>query len=235
MTMTIELDPFELFALVNPFTDIGVDDAGDELLATIMATPLVPQPKQHRRRPWIIGGAVVVAVVATAAFAFIRREHSDDPNGIVCYSTGELDSNDRSVVTSEADPIAACEFLWTNGTYGDAGPPPLVACVNDGVVSVFPGGPSLCSRLGLADFAPGGSSDQLKAAELNERSLEIFRAQCYPQAEALTRARELLDEIGLDDWTVQLAEEFPPGTECGAPTVLVDAKQLLIFGVERRD
>jgi hypothetical protein len=171
-----------------------------------------------------------VAVVATAAFTYLHREQASNPTGVLCYATADLDG-DRAVLPPDIDPVAACQKPWTDGTFSHAGAPPLAGCVNDaGVATVLPGDQSVCSRLGLADLEPGRSDDQQAIVELGDRLQEAFSADCIHQDDAMVLAQQLLDESGLAGWTVQLAEDFPAGMECGLGSVLPETNTVIVGG-----
>jgi hypothetical protein len=230
-------DPFDVVAELNPFAGEFDEftDADEALLLRILETPVTGRTRTasrsgSRRRRWLVGGAVGVAVVATAAFTYLHRERASNPTGVLCYATADIDG-DRAVLPPDADPVAACQGPWTDGTFSHAGAPPLAGCVNDaGVATVLPGDPSVCSRLGLAELEPGRSDEQQAIVELGDRLAEAFSADCIHQDDAMVLAEQLLDESGLEGWTVQLAEDFPPGMECGLGSVLPETKTVIVGG-----
>lgn len=230
-------DPFDEAAELNPFAGEfdEMTDADEALLLRILESPVTGQTPAllrsgSRRRRWLVGGAVGVAVVATAAFAYLHREQASNPTGVLCYATAGLDG-DRAVLPPDVDPVAACQEPWTDGTFSHAGAPPLAGCVNDaGVATVLPGDRSVCSRLGLAELEPGRSDEQQAIVELGDQLQGAFYADCIHQDDAMTLAQQFLDESGLEGWTVQLAEDFPPGMECGLASVLPDTKTVIVGG-----
>lgn len=230
-------DPFDTVANLNPFAGEFDEftDADEALLLRILETPVTGQTpvvsrSGSRRRRWLVGGAVGVAVVATAAFTYLHRERASNPTGVLCYATADLDG-DRAVLPPDVNPVTACQKPWTDGTFSHAGAPPLAGCVNDaGVATVFPGDQSVCSRLGLAELEPGRSDEQQAIVDLGDRLAEAFSADCIHQDDAMVLAQQLLDESGLEGWTVQLAEDFPPGMECGLGSVLPETKTVIVGG-----
>lgn len=227
-----ERDPFEVFARLNPFAG-EVDaftDADEERLARILASPATRPERERRRRRWIVGVGVGVVVLATAAFAVVRREHVSDPTGIACYSAADLGA-DIAVVGPSQDPVASCSVVWSDGTFSSDGAPRLAACVADsGVVAVFPGDDAVCSQLGLAELVPGEGDEQRAVVALQEQMSAQYAQSCLRQPEAMATAQRLLDESGLPGWTVQLAEDFPAGLECGVATPLPESRIVIVGG-----
>jgi hypothetical protein len=225
-------DPFEVFERLDPFEpDVSmVTDADEERLQRILASPIsVPQSKSGRRR-WMLGLGVGAMVVATAAFALVRREHATNPTGIACYAAANLDA-EIAVVGPSLDPITSCATAWSDGTLSSAGAPQLTACVTEtGVVAVFPGDVAVCSKLGLAELDPERNDEQQAVVELQERMASVYSGACLRQPDALATAQRLLDESGLTGWKVQLAENFPPGLECGAATPLPELRTVIVGG-----
>lgn len=230
-------DPFDVVAELNPFAGEfdELTQADEALLLRILETPVTGRTPSasrsgSRRRRWLTGGAVGVAVVATAAFTYLHREQASNPTGVLCYSTADIDG-DRAVLPPGVDPVAACQRPWTDGTFSHAGAPPLAGCVNDaGVATVLPGDQSVCSRLGLAELEPGRSDEQQAIVELGDRLQEGFYADCVQQDDAMALAQQIVDESGLDGWRVQLAEDFPAGMECGVGSMLPETKTVIVGG-----
>lgn len=227
-------DPFEIFGLLDPFDDEAFGDVDVAVLARITSSPQHPVSAPRRRaRPWLIGGGIAVVMLATAAFALLRHDRASNPTGVVCYRTADI-NGDRAALEPSLDPVAACARPWRDGTFSTDGPPAMVGCVNAaGIAAVFPGTSSdaVCSRLGLPGLVLGRSKDEEAIVTLQQRLADTFSASCYDQTASLAKAQELLDGSGLTGWTVQLAEAFPPGLDCGGPGVLVDTKTVIVGGV----
>ncbi len=225
-------DPIELFGLLDPFVDESFTEEDEARLLRIIETPVVgePDPRRRRPRPWIVTSVVGAAVLTTAAFAVLHQQRASNPVAIVCHRQPDLQS-DRVEVAPAADPVVACGVPWTDGTWSSDGPPALAACVTDtGVAAVFPGGSGVCSQLGLAGLSSGRTDEQQAIVVLQGRLTEAFTTTCYHQDESVAEAQKILDESHLAGWTVQLAEAFPPGLDCGAPGVLPDAKTVIVGG-----
>ncbi len=227
-------DPLDVFGLSNPWADEAatVSDADEARLVRIVETPIVGERRLRpgRRRQWVVVAGVGAVVLATAAFALVRRERASSPTGIVCYGVADLDG-DRAVLGPALDPVGACEQVWLDGQLSTDGAPALAGCVNEaGVAAVFPGDQTVCQRLGLAELVPGRTSEQQAIVELGDQMIEVFDTACFRQAEALATAQEMLDGSGLVGWTVHLAEDFPAGRECGVATPLPDIKTVIVGG-----
>lgn len=227
-------DPFELFKAMNPYRDEPDDTPDEDLLARITAEPRSVTPLRHtRRRRWVVGGTVAVAAVATAAFAFLRTSPATEPTAVSCAATDDP-AGDIVGLPGSADPVAACAVLWTDGTLGSGTVPPLAACVNDaGAVIVLPGGASsVCTKAGFALLdLDADTSEAIDVLAVEELLIDTFLDDCYPQDDALVKARQILDNSGLDDWTVTLAEDFPDGLDCAGVSVDGSAKAVIIAGV----
>jgi hypothetical protein len=229
-----EVDPLYVFQLANPFTDLASAPADDGLLARIISTPL-GAPAPRRRRPWIIGGAVAVAALATAAFAYVRYERAENPTGLNCYEGDSLDSN-RHRIGPSSDPVAACGELWTDGKIDSLPtPPPLAGCVTaEDIAAVLPGDPSLCSRLGLESLDPTQTPEGDAVVALHEQ-LQDLNASSGCATEPATRqaVARILGQLALDNWSIVVAEGFPePGLPCVIASVVDPAAhEVLISGV----
>jgi hypothetical protein len=223
-------DPIELFGLLDPFTDESSSEQDEARLLRIVETPVTGERDRRRFRPWVITTIVTGAVVTTAAFAVLHQQRASNPVAIVCHREANL-QGDRTEVAPAADPVAACSVPWIDGTWSTSGPPRLAACVTgNGVATVFPGDSNVCAQLGLAQLEPGGSDEQQAIVALQQRLAEAFSATCFHQDESLVQATAILNASHLVGWTVQLAEAFPPGLDCGAPGVLPDAKTVIVGG-----
>ena len=227
-----ERDPLDVFSRVNPFAgDVDAYTEADEArLLRIMETPVAGGTRRVSGRRLVVVVGVGVVVLATAAFAFLRREQASDPTGVACFAAADPNA-DLVVLGPSDDPVAACATAWSVGSLSNDGAPPLTGCVNDaGVASVFPGDPSVCSKLDLAELIPGRNAEHQAIVKLQQQMAEFYSADCYRQPKALATAQQLLDESGLTGWSVQLAEDFPPGFECGIATPLPDTRTVIVGG-----
>jgi hypothetical protein len=232
-----EHDTLAVLALLDPFDDEITFDAHDEaLLVRILETPLTQgrPARRVRRRNRVAAGvaaAAIVAVAATAAFGALRPEQATAPTTIVCFADADLSST-RAVLPAAADPITACAGAWSDGTLSSAGAPELTGCrLDTGVAAVFPGDRSVCAALGLAPLAVGGSVETRAIADLQSRISAEFSRRCYGQDDALRTAQQMLAESGLQGWTVELAEDFPPDLECAGGGPDVATRTVVIAGV----
>lgn len=170
------------------------------------------------------------AIASATAFTMLRDQRASNPLGVACHRSAD-DSSDVVGLPPAVDPVAACEEPWLDGTFGNGSVPPLIGCVNDaGVASVFPGNVSVCRTLGLADLRPGRTDEQQAMVDLENRLVEDFLGACYRQQDALDHANSLLAASVLEDWTVQLAEPFPTGSECAAAGLIKESKTVMVLG-----
>jgi len=226
-------DAFDGFRLADPFIDFDEITAADEQrLATIIATrPSTASNRSPRHLwRWAVVLGIGTTVIASGAYALARSQPAHNPTGITCYQEADLDSS-RVVLGPTDDPIATCAAVWMDGTLGRSGPPELAACVNaPGVAVVLPGDQSACGRLGLPDLEAGRGPEEQAIVDLQATLEDVFAANCYRQSQALSKARDLLDASGLEGWQVELAEPFPPASQCGATGVLTDSRTVLVIG-----
>ena len=234
-------DPFELFRAMNPFDGRDTEDlssADEELLARILTTPIEEQPEDlsqrpSRRRLAIIASAVVIATLATAAFASLRSQPVTNPVAVVCYATADVVDGDRVGLGSELDPIEACRAVWRDGDLKtDGSVPPLVGCVNAaGAAAVFPGEGDVCERLGLPTLEEGLSDEQVSIIEMQDSLIDTFLDRCFTEDAAVAEARRQLEAAGLEDWTAQVAEAFPDDGPCAGVGVDPDQEIVILVGV----
>lgn len=224
-------DSFKIFKLFDPFADAQFTDDDELNLRQIISTEVASPQRRARRRRKVLAVTVVGAgLLTTAAFTILKPEKSSNPVVIVCYRNADLNS-DRSVLPASTDPIGDCSKPWRDGTFARGDVPELSSCVNNsGVTVVFPGNAGVCALLGLPDQSPGRTGEQQAIVDLQDRLSAAFATTCFHQDEAIAEAHERLDESGLDGWTVQLAEPFAAGSECGAIGILPGSKTVLVLG-----
>jgi hypothetical protein len=147
------------------------DERVQQLLAPVRsavldATRTVHSPRRGARhratRNLILAGAAVAALTAGTIVAVIAGPDYIDHTG-TCYEHASLDSRSFPVQgttdprTGKLDPLAGCELLWREGSFGPRPVPELVACtLPDASAAIFPreDGPGrdedFCAALGLA-------------------------------------------------------------------------------------
>lgn len=228
-------DPFELVAAANPIPGLTERLPGDdEMLATIMAMPVVPARRRPRKRTMWLGGGVAVVGVGLAAFAFVREESPTNALALVCYSAAEERPAVQAGTALSPDPVATCGELWMNGQIASLDePPPLTACVLDtGLVAVIPGTQEVCSRLGIANWVGELSDEQVNEIAFHEEVVETFGGRCVSEAEVDAELPGLMAEYGLDDWTIDRRGGYTPTRQCTA--VAVDSVNKTVILISRR-
>jgi hypothetical protein len=228
-------DPIELFNHLDPGRNLDRDDVARrdaEILAYILQQPRTASTASlSRRKPWLLGGALAVVVLATAAFAVLRTSSVSDPTAVACMVSSDPQGDVVGLAPS-SDPVAACAELWTNGTLGDGAVPPLSGCVNEaGAAAVYPAGAEICSKLGLAELEAGFSDEQSRIVALQDSLADTFFADCYDLDAALVEAQRQLDASGLPGWTVVNPEPFDTSRPCAGSGLDLDMQQVLIIGV----
>lgn len=165
----------------------------------------------RRRRRAIAGGALAVAVLAGGSVgvaALIRSGQPARPNeGITCRAAADVRA-DAIVIDVQADPVAGCAALWSEGKFSVPGSEPsipeLAACIaTTGNIEVFPGDQPVCARLGLTPSDSTLSPESDAVVALGDRlSNEVNLAACAPAALVTAAAQRIVDESGLKGWAV---------------------------------
>ena len=208
----------ELIKHLDPARDVDIPSPDNVRGQTIRARAL-----QGSRRPRRIAVAIAAAIVLTGATAGAIVLWTGEPDvfAVACYAEADLDA-DRA----QGDPRLgvgpeACAPLWQQGPFGDGPPPSLVACLVDGVVSVFPGPEGTCGDLGLPRSV-GGETALATIAELDAALREVINVEpCPSPEEAVGLAQRIIDDLGLSDsgWTVRQITETIPERPCASFSV----------------
>ncbi|MGB3410871.1 MAG: hypothetical protein WBA45_06695 [Microthrixaceae bacterium] len=178
-------------------------------------------PRRRRKRRIAVGTAIAVALTATTAVGalVLSREQPTNPAaGSACRAEAKKDAS-ALVIPLTDDPVAYCRSAWDSGSlkkFGiDSPPKSLTACINgQGVIEVFPGTESVCAQLGLSLADTNLNPENRRIVELNDRIIsEINETDCLSAEEAESTARRILNDIGLDDWTVRINADAV-GADC---------------------
>jgi hypothetical protein len=183
----------------------------------------------RRRRRAIAGGALTIAVLAggtAGVAAVIRAAQPTRPNeGISCRAAADLQA-DAILIDAQADPVAACARLWSDGEFSTPGTEPtipeLTACITTtGVVEVVPGDDSVCGRLGLTASESTLDTESAAVLALSDRlTNDINLAECAPAVEVADAAQQIVDESGLQGWTVTMRAD---STQAACAKTTLDA------------
>ncbi len=178
-------------------------------------------PRHRRRRRLAVGTVIAVALTATTAvgaYVISREQPSSPAAGPACRAEAKVDAS-ALVIPVTDDPVADCRSAWDNGSlrkFGiDQPPESLTACINkQGAIEVFPGTESVCAQLGLSLADTALNVENRRIVELNDRIIsDINEKDCLSAEQAEVTARRLLDDLGLDDWTVTVNADAV-GAEC---------------------
>ena len=232
--MTDQHDPFATLRRANPFNqerlpDLSGSAHGRALLEEIvtMDTPTVERPRRplRVRRSRLIRNrrvlipALVVAVLS-AGFTFYALRQVSEPLTIGCYGQADLDADTAVVGADGSSPVAACEELWRQGSFGGGSVPPLTACVlPSGAVGVFPtGGEDTCERLGMAAVDSASYPEEVdEGVGLRTALVDEFVArECVSEQQAMDLVNRELRGRGLEDWTVEVSGSFDIRRPCAS-------------------
>jgi hypothetical protein len=171
-------------------------------------------PRRRRGRPrLIVIAALGTAGLAAAAAAFVNTRAPDSVLSVVCFES-EARRVGFGASTQKASAVDACWKFWQAGKFSPRPTPSrLVACVVNGGVQVFPGGPETCARL-RAPLAPDDVRAAKELVKLSDNINASFRGGCISPERAAVLARKALDDAGLDDWTVANLGPYDPALPC---------------------
>jgi len=201
------------------------DEAMIRARRAALTNVLRPSGRRGRRvrtRVLIAVAALFVAGGGAAWAAGVFSADDVDPEaGVACYDRPPWNPDVNVNVTNfiaAADPVEKCERFWRQGIVrtGDTTPPPLVACTEEEVgITVFPGGPATCERLGLvplpSEYAPiAAARARAYAALFSLKGIPAATSECpSPQAQLHSARAFLSDRYG--DVRVAIEGDEPCG------------------------
>jgi AcrR family transcriptional regulator len=227
-------DPIDLLRRLNPAARERYRDEDDAVLATILdgrPTEARDDLRDRRRlRHLVAAGLAVSAVTATAAWVVLHEEPVTNPLQVACHATADL-GGDRTGVAEAGDPVAACSAVWATGVFGPGPVPELTACTTaSGTAAVFPGGPDVCARLGLA--AVSSMEIEVDAVHRLDARLRVeLGSRCVGRDEAVRIVEKIFAELRLDDWAIELSGPFSAGRPCTASGVDPERRTVSIGGI----
>ncbi len=208
-----ERDPYEILRDNDP-VDLTRVASSRSLEADALLTMITTQGKSPwSRRPLRIALAVAAVFLLVAATWIVYRSVTN-VQGVLCYSTVDLDSDRAAVRPEDTLSTQACTSPWeegvlTNPNVEQGEVPPFVGCVTEeGILAVFPSAnASTCASLGLAPFEEGTlESDSSAAIELQDQLVKYFSAgQCRDVDIAAADIGRMLSEAGdaFEGWRIE--------------------------------
>jgi len=199
--------------------------------------------RRGRIRRRIVIGSLGVAIAATgvaAASGVFSPAEQLASTAIACYDEPNLDAGASVLSPGEQSPVEACRREMRTDR-------PLVACRAPEHVAVLPGGPRLCTRLGLEPLPREYASARTRVLVL-ERELAAVEnsADCVPLDEFAERAQRVLDRLGWTGWRVEVRDDLGEGP-CGSAlgyngdgsqsiegSLLADGRRLIVSPSPRR-
>jgi hypothetical protein len=157
--------------------------------------PSVGRVARARRRRWVVPGVAVAALLTAAAGWAITRTAADT------VITSCRDGNVIKVVT--ADPVADCAARWP-ALFGTPAPTLVAYETPDNNVVVLAGTDPVPEGWRRLDpgFRQNESAAELSAA-LADPVTGIAAPSCYSTVDAAAIVERLVDEYGLEGWTVK--------------------------------
>jgi hypothetical protein len=200
---------------IRPISNVQVSryartGARDALLNGIVATP-APASASRRRRwrmPVIALAAVAAIGGSSAAAAWTLSSHFVPPKETTlfdCYvKDGFID-----VAGVTGNPVEDCANEWRLRTGSD--PPKLVAYrTSNGRIRVMPATRKPPMNLHLTRL-PAGVTENVALIKLQESlndHVDGLSARCYDADAARTKARRIVDRLGLKGWTIAVGKSF---------------------------
>ena len=220
----------ELIQHLDPARDSHIPSP-DSVRAQAIRDRALRQPRRQRR----ILVAVAAAIVLTGAAAGAAVLWSGEPEivAVQCYAEADLDGTRANGDVSLGLGPEACAPLWQDGPFGEGPPPPLVACLVDKIVGVFPGPEGTCGELGLRRSV-GGETALATIAELDTALREaINRTPCIPPEDAVPAADRIVTDLGLREsgWTVRQTSETTTDRPCASFSVDQERKLIAIVPI----
>lgn len=230
----MNVDPIELLDILEPpagwseRTDLEADPVAAAILERVLAddgSNVVDFMAARRRRRGIGGAIVVAALVAGGAVAAVWSRTPEEASRVTCWSEAVVPPLQRAEAAwdGRAHPVDICASQWEDGAFaGIEVPGELEACVNDrATVVVVPGDDAVCERLGYSEYTATLDERTLAINDARDSLRETFRDRCVPVDAATQTARKTLDDFGLDDWTITVADAQRADETCA--TVALNA------------
>lgn len=205
---------------------------GRVIYAAVLARHRRRTARRRRvRRLVLVFGTLLV--LAGTAYALLRPPA--DSLAVTCFADADLDA-DRygAVLDPDDDAMAVCAQAWERGdlTHPEVARgevPPLVSCISETESRwVFPASSSdFCATLGLPEAGPPLEGDPV--LELSSRLESYAESEgCITMEQAEVQVREILDDLGLDEWAVTVQ---PPvaGRPCASFGVDPQNSRILVI------
>lgn len=225
-----EHDFDELIQQLDPARDHHIPSP-DSVRAQLIRDRALHRPRRPRR----VLVAVAAAILVTGATAGALVLWSGEPEivAVQCFAAADLESDRVNGDLALGLGPEACAPLWQDGPFGDGPPPPLVACIVDDSVGVFPGPDGTCGELGLRRSV-GGETALATMTELDTALREaINRTPCITPDEAVPEAERIVTELALRDagWVVRQTREATPERPCASYSVDQERKLIAIVPI----
>lgn len=220
----------ELIQRLDPARDVDIPTADSVRGAAIRARAL------RQRRPYrrtLVAVAAALIVTSAAAGAMVLWSGEPTIVAVSCYADADLDSDRVSGDVALGLGPQACARVWQSGAFGDGPPPPLVACLVDDSVGVFPGPDGTCGDLGLPRSA-GGESALATMAELDTALRDIVdQTPCLTPEAAVPEASRVVMGLGLHEsgWTVRQTADTTADRPCASFSVDQERKLVAIVPI----
>ncbi len=239
-------DGLDRVRALNPVDESEVDGPdsphAQELLADITSGPRRPSTRHAVvGRPMRAALTLGAVVLVTTAAAWVWTSVIDKPNAISCYQAADLDADIAAAPAANEATAEACATVWRDAVLENTeivpigSVPPLTACVaENGGLAVFPtDDTTVCDQLGLAYPDPTDQDQANSLRSVEEALISYFQSEaCILMADAEAEVRRILDDAGLNDWTIQPQPENPD-RPCSSHSFSPDSQTVHLIPIPR--
>lgn len=239
-------DPIALLDRLSPppgwseRTDLDADPVAAQILDQVFAGDrnVISLDDARRRRRGIGGAIVVAALVAGGAVAAIWNRTPSETARVSCWSEAVADPPEVLGLPwdGQSDPATMCADEWSSGVFRGSPPPDeLEMCVTENnIVAVIPGAPGACGELGLDEFSPSPDDSDPSVIELQRRLDRAFNNEtCQPPDRVMEETRTVLDEVGLNGWSI-IAGAESADEPCATVLLVPEKAEVIVLFVARQ-
>jgi hypothetical protein len=177
----------------------------ETMLAEIVQTAIPDRAgRRSHRRAWGLAGGAALALGSTVAVAAVGMSPEQRETGIFNCVIGDLPGGAQGggiIGSVTGDPVTDCQADYERVSGNPA--PPMIAYSNSrGGLEVLPAG--VTPPAGYQPL-PAGAKQDVELIELNEAlgdTISGLNADCFTEAEAVTRSQALVQRLGFTSWTV---------------------------------
>jgi hypothetical protein len=228
----------------NPLPEPSVDDGDDHDDMSRLAAIVGSEPRaaenpanvlslaEHRGRRFrkmTTTTAIAIALLSTAAWAFVHRSAGTDATSVLCLNqarTFQMPETSGPPLQGaqlplRGAPALSCSEAWTRPLFEQPAqpPPPLATCVlPSGILAVLPGAnQTVCDVIGLPRWTGGFRDDPSALTALADRLVAwLADHPCAGGPDAAQLATSELELAELKQWKVETIEQQTSDKNCAS-------------------